>query len=69
MSDKILTSNVIKLKHNPRNCPSDEAKSIRRIGCGCDGAYDDGCPHCTEGHPNVYCDECDWYILQRKTRR
>jgi len=53
---------VIKLKHNPRRCPSEAAKSVREIGCGCDGAYDDGCPNCTEGHKDVYCDECDWSV-------
>lgn len=47
--------------HHPRDCPE-----VNHYMCGCDGAYDDGCVECTEGHSEVYCGNCDWNTPRSK---
>lgn len=44
-------------KHNPRDCP--QAGSVYKIGCGCDGAYDNGCHYCLPKVHSGWCNNCD----------
>jgi hypothetical protein len=49
------------MKHIPLKCQSRE--TLLSIGCGCDGAFDDGCPICTPDkfkHDTYqWCKDCD----------
>ena len=43
--------------HHPKDCP--QGGYVFDIGCGCDGAIDDGCHLCTPERHAGFCADCD----------